>query len=191
MAVLTPRHIDLAAGVVCLGAKETKNGKGARQPLHPAAQAELRDWLKDKPADRPLWPGTWTDRAPKMIKKDLADVGIPYAVRDHDGVVRYADFHALRHTYVSLLASTGVNVKVAQVLARHGDPRLTMAVYAHATQDEQVQAVAGLPLPGSPPIWTVEQMAIGLWLLHTLVSGFFQATRQATPAGDEPQRKAG
>ena len=43
---------------------------------------------------------------------------------------RVVDTHSLRHGYISALALAGVPVKVAQTLARHSDPKLTMNVYA-------------------------------------------------------------
>ena len=39
------------------------------------------------------------------------------AYRDHAGLV--ADFHSLRHTFISNLARAGVHPKLAQSLARH------------------------------------------------------------------------
>jgi len=42
---------------------------------------------------------------------------------------RRADFHALRHTYGSMLAKAGIAPRVAMSLMRHTDLRLTMNVY--------------------------------------------------------------
>jgi len=50
-----------------------------------------------------------------MIKADLAAAGVPYK----DAHDRYADFHALRHTFISNLARAGVHPRNAQALARH------------------------------------------------------------------------
>jgi integrase len=38
----------------------------------------------------------------------------------------FANLHALRHSFITLLARSGVPPKEAQKLARHGDIRLTM-----------------------------------------------------------------
>jgi site-specific recombinase XerD len=38
------------------------------------------------------------------------------------------DFHSLWHTFVSVLVKSGCNIKVAQTLARHSDPGLTLGV---------------------------------------------------------------
>ena len=82
-----------------------------------------------------------------MQRIDLEAAGIPY--RDAEG--EFADFHALRHSYISLLGRLGVSPKVTQTLARHSDIRLTMNVYSHARIHDLAAAVEGLPInrPGS------------------------------------------
>jgi len=58
---------------------------------------------------------------------------------------RYADFHALRHTFVTNLARANVDPKTAQTLARHSDIRLTMDIYTHVDKKQQVDAIDSLP----------------------------------------------
>lgn len=48
-----------------------------------------------------------------------------------DAAGRVADFHALRHTYITNLATAGVSPKTAQTLARHSTITLTMDRYTH------------------------------------------------------------
>src|SRR5262249_47036184 len=110
--------------------------------------AALRAYLAGRPAQQPVWPGRWPDDAAEMLRLDLAAAGIPY--RDADG--RGADFHALRHSYITLLERSGVTPKLAQELARHSDIRLTMNVYTHARLHDLAGAVEGLPalLPTGP-----------------------------------------
>lgn len=55
-----------------------------------------------------LFPGTWTERAFKMLRNDLEAAEIPYVTAD--GI---ADFHSLRHTFFSNLAAGGVHPKLA------------------------------------------------------------------------------
>ncbi len=64
---------------------------------------------------------------------------------------RVADFHSLRHSFVTLLSKTGVHPKTAQELARHSTIDLTMNVYTHARLADLGAAVEGLPslLPAS------------------------------------------
>ena len=84
-----------------------------------------------------------------MLRADLETAGIPYVIQGTDGPL-FADFHALRHSFVALLDRSGATLKEAMQLARHSDPRLTMARYGRAELEDLGQTVAGLPqlLPG-------------------------------------------
>ncbi len=79
-----------------------------------------------------------------MLRIDLDAAGIPYAVEGPDGLL-YADFHALRHSYIALLEKSGATLKEAMQLARHSDPKLTMAVYGRAQLHDLGRAVERLP----------------------------------------------
>ena len=63
-------------------------------------------------------------RSAEMLRVDLAKTKIPEETEE--GVV---DFHALRVTYITNMARSGVHPKVAQLLARHSTMELTMKVY--------------------------------------------------------------
>src|SRR6516225_6788106 len=56
-----------------------------------------------------------------------------------------ADFHALRHTFITNLANGGVHPKVAQALARHSTITLTMDRYSHTLMGDQADALRVLP----------------------------------------------
>jgi integrase len=148
LASLTPRSFDLtgpAPSARCRGAY-TKNGEEAIQPLAPDLAAALRGYLDGKPADEAVWPGTWVDDAADVLRVDLEAAGIPY--RDGNGEV--ADFHALRHSYITILVKSGVSPKLAQTLARHSTITLTMDRYTHVTLFDQTKAIGSIPalLPG-------------------------------------------
>jgi integrase len=100
-------------------------------PLHPSLVVLLRPWLASKPANGPVWPGNWAKgkEAGVMLRHDLEAAGIPYV--DENG--RYADFHALRHTFITNMVKSGVSPKAAQSLARHSTIDLTMNVYTSLT----------------------------------------------------------
>jgi integrase len=153
LACLRPESFDLKAEppVAVLGAGETKNRKGATQPLPPDVAAVLADYLKDRPAGAPLWPGNWWKRAADMLRIDLDAAGVPYTVEGPDGPL-HADFHALRHSFVALLEKSGATLKEAMQLARHSDPKLTMAVYGRAQLHDLGRAVERLPdlAPAAP-----------------------------------------
>jgi integrase len=56
--------------------------------------------------------------------------GIAY--RDEQG--RYADFHALRHTWTTFLVKNAIAPRFAMKLLRHSDINLTSKVYTDETQ---------------------------------------------------------
>src|SRR5262249_49064643 len=62
-----------------------------------------------------------------------------------------ADRKTMRHTYVSAIVSGRASVKVAQTLARHSTPNLTIGRYAHAALHDQRAAVDALPSLVSKP----------------------------------------
>jgi integrase len=136
--------LDNEPPTVTLAAEHAKNGRAAVQPLPPDIVAALHDYLDGRPADQPIWPGTWPEKAAEMFRLDLDTAGIPYVVEGPDGP-RYADFHALRHSYIALLDRSGATLKEAMQLARHSDPRLTMAVYGRAQLHDLGQTVGRLP----------------------------------------------
>ena len=146
LACLRPESFDLDAEppVAVLGAAETKNRKGATQPLPADVATALREYLKGRPDGAPLWPGNWWKNAADMLRIDLDAAGIPYAVEGPDGPL-YADFHGLRHSYIALLEKSGATLKEAMQLARHSDPKLTMAVYGRAQLHDLGRAVERLP----------------------------------------------
>jgi len=88
-----------------------------------------------------------------MIRKDLEAAGIPY----RDASDRVADFHALRHTFITRLARSGVAPAVAKSLARHSTITLTMDHYTHTFIEDERSALARLPGLGAnagsqPPV---------------------------------------
>ena len=154
LASLTPTAFDFESDppVLTLTAKASKHDEEDVLPLRPDVSVMLQNWMADKPATALLWPGKWAEHkaAGKMLKKDLAAAGVKY--RDASG--RFADFHALRHTFISELARTGAHPKVAQTLARHKTLDMTMSRYTHVLGGDLVSALANLPAPPSPDAQT-------------------------------------
>ena len=146
LASLTPAafNLDGEPPTVTLAAENAKNGRTAIQPLAPEAAAAPEGYLAGKPSGVVVWPGTWAEKAADMIRVDLDACGIPYAVEGPDGPL-YADFHALRHSMIALLDKSGATLKEAMQLARHSDPKLTMAVYGRAALHDLGAAVERLP----------------------------------------------
>src|SRR5262249_43790054 len=79
----------------------------------------------------------------EMLRIDLDAVGIPYAVDGPDGP-EYADFHALRHSYLTLGGRSGIDLRTLQELAGHSDPILTSR-YSHRRLYDLAAAVERLP----------------------------------------------
>jgi integrase len=134
---LTPESFDLDADpptITCLG-ENTKNGKIAVQPIRPELAEMLRPWLQGKTPGIPVF-AMRSDAAAIAVRRDLEAAGV-------DSAASY-DFHALRHTYVSLLVKSGASVKVCQELARHADAKLTMNVYTHLTVHDVARGLEGL-----------------------------------------------
>ena len=151
LASLVPEAfaLDTDAPMVTLGAAFAKNKRTATQPIPHDVTEALRDYLADKSAGLPVWPGGWADNAAEMFQADLEAAGIPYIIDGHDGPL-YADFHALRHSLIALLYKSGATLKEAMQLARHYDPKLTMAVYGRAQLHDLAGAIQRLPVLSGP-----------------------------------------
>jgi len=147
LANLTPADFDLTSAVptVTLAARFSKSKKTKVQPLPPEATTEMVAFLSSKPVADPLWGGRWAKdkRGAEMLRGDLESVGIPYTVPGPDGPL-HADFHALRHAYLTMLGRHGVDLRTAQELAGHSTPTLT-ARYTHTRLPDLAAAVGRLP----------------------------------------------
>jgi len=151
----------------------SKRRRQDTQVLHPEVVRQLEDWLstkKDLKPDEPLFPisgrvpGGKQRKTNKMIERDLMVARDKWieeaetederkrrlksdflAYSNHDGL--YADFHSLRHWFITGLARAGVSPKMAQTLARHSDIRLTLGVYTHVELPDRSAAIESLPGP--------------------------------------------
>jgi integrase len=142
---LTPNHFDFETDspTVRIDATDEKSRRGDVLPLPADLVGILKPWIGTLPQNAPLWPGTWAvnKRAGKFMQCDLKRAGVAYV--DDEGC--YADFHALRHTYLSRLGRSGANPKVMQRLARHTTVELTLGRYTHANLYDLTSAVEQLP----------------------------------------------
>jgi integrase len=141
--------------------------------LHPELALRLRVWLEAKkhlskstmlfPISGRV-PGGTERRTAKMMQVDLdvarkkwiseAKTAKEKAERERSDFLKYensfgqfADFHSNRHTFITNLERAGISPKMAQVLARHSDIRLTMNVYTHVELHDQTAAIGALPAP--------------------------------------------
>ena len=144
LASLTPTHFDLAAdpSTVAILAPDEKSRRGDVLPLPSDLVRLLSRILSDMPSDARLWPGTWakSHNGCKLMQQDLEVANVPYKTDEGQ-----ADFHALRHTYLSRLGRSGASPKAMQRLARHTTVELTLGKYTHANLYDLASAVDGLP----------------------------------------------
>lgn len=162
---MTPENFNLDGDMPTarVEASCTKNRKEAMQPLPLDVAKALRDYLATKPAGAIIWPGNWTLRGAAMIRGDMkearkawlksfqdarqrkeADQSDILTYRDAEG--RYADFHALRHSYITMVGKAGVSPREHQDLARHSTYALTSR-YSHSRFYDLSAAVQSLPIP--------------------------------------------
>src|SRR5215203_1474422 len=78
-----------------------------------------------------------------MIRGGLEAAEIAYAVEGPDGP-EYADFHSLRHSYLTLGGRSGIDLRTLQELAGHSKPELT-ARYTHRRLYDLAGAVNKMP----------------------------------------------
>jgi integrase len=151
----------------------SKRRREDTQVLHPELVRLLKEWLAGKKqlhSDMLLFPisgrvpGGIDRKTCKMVERDLM------AARDqwlddekdekkkaamlqsdflcycnHDGL--YADFHSMRHLFITSLERAGISPKMAQTLARHSDIRLTLGVYTNIEMHDRTAAIGSLPGP--------------------------------------------
>ena len=141
MQSLTPESFDLEGPcpTITVEAADSKRRKRDVQPIQPALALFLKPWLAGKPNGQPLFPVTrWAILA--ALQGDEAVAGIEY--ENDEG---FADFHALRHSFITTLAMSNAPVKIVQSLARHSTPVLTLGVYTHLGLYDQAPASDALP----------------------------------------------
>ena len=119
-------------------ASTTKNGKPAEMRLHPELVAVLREFKSGKKAAEPVF-----ERIPRMkrFRRDLEAAGISY----RDSLGRFADFHSLRKTLGTNLANARVPSRIAMLLMRHSDRKLTDRFYTDENLLRTWSAIDALP----------------------------------------------
>lgn len=147
---------------VKLQAAHSKRRREDSQPLDASLAQSLATWMRDKPADERLF--RLPHNTSRMLQRDLAwarDAWIDaasgaderarrsgsdfLAYRNASGEV--ADFHAFRACFISRVVASGASIKVAQELARHSTPVLTLNTYAKVQLSDVLGSVPAVPLP--------------------------------------------
>jgi len=170
LASLRRESFNLAAEppVVSVAAGYSKRRRLDTLPLSDSIVATLRPFLMKLAKGERLFNLCNTPRTGMLLKEDLLAARqrwLAEAATDAerqrreetdfllylDSSNRYADFHAMRHGFVSHLAAAGVHPKVAQELARHSSIELTMKRYTHVLSGQEADAVNKLPSFGTKP----------------------------------------
>jgi integrase len=111
---------------VTVAAAYSKRRRDDVQPIRPDLAEAIRPWPASRPPGKPIF-GNLTKYTNLLTQADLEAAGVPY----RDGSDRVADFHSLRHSFVTALAMSNAPVMVIQSLARHSTPSLILRVYAY------------------------------------------------------------
>ena len=174
---LTPEsfNLDNDPPTITIRAGYSKHRREDIQPIRQDLADMLRTFVAGKPAGTPVF--AMPEKAFKIMQADLASARATYVgdaataaertEREQSGFClyadaagRYADFHALRHTYITRLVKSNASVKVCQELARHSDPKLTFAVYSHVGMADTSRALD--KLPGLTPPQAEKQTTLAL-----------------------------
>ncbi|MFC1763846.1 tyrosine-type recombinase/integrase [Planctomycetota bacterium] len=134
---LRAANLDFDERTVMVSPLDTKNDDEAVLPLRQDTCEILKDFISRKHPEAPLFNLPSKYRMADMLRADLKAVGIDPA----DNGQGELDFHALRHSFGSLLAAAGVHPKTAQELMRHSDINLTMLRYTHTLRGQGAKAV--------------------------------------------------
>lgn len=135
---------------VTVEAAYSKHRREDTLPLRQSLAERLAEFTRHLAPAAHLFPGMpRREYLTQMLRDDLAAAGIPY--KDEHG--RFADFHALRHTFITNLAEGGIHPKVAQELARHSTITLTMDRYTKVRKEsgQLAEALTVLPDLSCPP----------------------------------------
>ena len=146
---LTRAGFDLEGNppTVTVQAAYSKHRRDDTIPLRPGTASALKAYFARMLPAAEAFPMPEGRMGSRLLRVDLESAGIAYV--DQSG--RVADFHALRHTFITNLADSGVHPSVAQRLARHSDINLTMSRYTHSSLERQSEAVRQLPDIASEP----------------------------------------
>jgi integrase len=136
---LTPESfaLETSPASVTVKAGYSKHRRTDVQPLRADVAAVVRSWLESKEPALPVF--KTPDKAAVMIRRDLEAAGIKQNTDAGN-----ADFHSLRHTFISLLASSGADIGSVRELARHSDLKMTQR-YVHAAHANKLRALDSLP----------------------------------------------
>lgn len=133
-------RLDNTPPTINLPATATKNGQAVSQIVPDHVAASLRPWLVT--VDEMPFADWGIDHAASALRDDLRNAGI-----EPETDAGRVDFHALRATFVTLLARASIPIQHAQRLARLSSPAIMMKHYAKLGEQDLAEKVADLGKP--------------------------------------------
>jgi integrase len=124
-------------------------------PAHDDLIEALREWRGQTPYQSsenwvfasPVNQGRWPYLAQEVVRRHIPPIARKL------GITKRIGWHTFRHTYSTLLRSTGAELKIMQELLRHSTIRVTLDTYTQAVTNEKrgaQQAVVALLFPEKP-----------------------------------------
>jgi integrase len=140
----------------------SKRKRDDHQPISPQLAELMADYIIEtrKHPNTPLF--DLPQKTSKMVKAEMdrarflwineAKTSVERESRERSDFLRYkdsegraADFHALRHTFITRLIRSGVSPTIVKILARHSTFALTIDRYTHILNGDTRSALNQLP----------------------------------------------
>jgi len=131
--------LDGSMPYLMLHAADEKNRQGSTIPLRADLASDISAWVAGRNTSQKLF--AVPSKFVKVLDRDMKAAGIPK--RDARG--RTVDVHSLRHTFGTMLSTSGVSPRTAQAAMRHSSIDLTMNVYTDPRMLDVQGAVESLP----------------------------------------------
>lgn len=132
--------LDSLPRCVIVRKTRAKNGKERRIPLRAELAEAIAAHLHGFEGDGHARIFPLIRNTARMIQSDMKRAGLHYKDPDTGA---FADFHALRHTFISRVART--DLRTAQELADHSSINTT-ARYLHTSKAQQIHAIENMPV---------------------------------------------
>jgi len=151
---------NAGTATVTVEAAYSKHRREDVLPIRPDLARAVTAYVADRPIGEPLL--AVPQKSAEMFRADLRQARAWWIRETRDPVERrkrrqssflatpdasgrVVDFHALRHSFLTRLARSGVAPAVAKSLARHSTITLTMDHYTHTFIEDERSALARLP----------------------------------------------
>lgn len=102
-------------------------------PLAAPLKQSLIEWFNINPHDHVICDADGYFLNPINSSTKIKNISKSIAIEFH--------FHMLRHTYVTNLAKSNIDIKTLQELARHSNVNTTMSVYTHIQEEQKKKAI--------------------------------------------------